>query len=252
MFRDTLSSLLICVVFLIWGVIGPHTKRDFLLFFVLTVPILIFSFLIRSILVVIELVVITVELISLFKEKKRKIAILIFLIISFAVCFIVFYFDAIAWYIDYYTSYLTSRTTGLSLYVYKIPFLPFGIIIRFILLLFSPVPTNLLIINNYRTDANSIFGVLNSAGTILQIFTIYYFAKSLVKRNKTAFYATVIMIFVTITFTFRHFILFYPFIFLSSVIAFQESSAIEKKRVLLLTSMILLLTVPLYIFFKQL
>lgn len=249
-FRDTICAFFLCLVFWIWKNNTKFTRASYCFKALITILILICSYFLRSIIVIFELLFITGAIYGMLpSNKKNKI---VFLFITFLVILAIFvlFWDRIQYYVHYYSDYLNSADWGLSSYIFRIPFLPFGIIARFLLLLVSPVPTNLVAVNHYFDNANSAFGVLNSIGTIFQIYILFYFFKRAKKLRIDSVYCVLILLTITVTFTFRHFILYYPFLIVGGIEEISQTKSTTRKRAFCYTSLSVIVSFAAFVFIK--
>lgn len=128
-----------------------------------------------------------------------------------------------------YTNYRFSGNEGLSRIVFSFPIFPFGIIVRFLYGLISPFPGGLLKLNYISEPLYSGIQAIVFVGTIFQFFLLPYLFSGLKKVNYSALkFAIMFLSIVITTFTFRHFIMVYPF--MAEVIAENYAETDQVKR----------------------
>lgn len=111
-----------------------------------------------------------------------------------------------------YSSYLSGLSEGLSGMVFSRSLLPFGIFLRFFYGLVCPFPAALISLGYFEEPIYSLVIALTCFGTIFQIFLLPYLFKGMIKLDyiSVKFLGIFAAIIVT-TFTFRHFLMAYPF-----------------------------------------
>ncbi|MCI8494151.1 MAG: hypothetical protein HFI74_00475 [Lachnospiraceae bacterium] len=111
-----------------------------------------------------------------------------------------------------YSSYLSDQAGGLSGIIFSKSLLPFGIFLRFAYGFVTPFPAALLSLNYFDEPIYSLVIASTCFGTIFQIFLLPYLYKGVKRMDYPAIkflgmYGPIILT----TFTFRHFIMVYPF-----------------------------------------
>ncbi len=111
-----------------------------------------------------------------------------------------------------YSSYLSDQAGGLSGMIFSKSLLPFGIFLRFAYGFVTPFPAALLSLNYFDEPIYSLVIASTCFGTIFQIFLLPYLYKGVKRMDYPAIkflgmYGPIILT----TFTFRHFIMVYPF-----------------------------------------
>jgi len=148
-------------------------------------------------------------------------------------------------YLDRYNGYILNGASGLSSMVFTTPILPFGIFLRIIYGLIFPAPTGLII---SIIDVDSICKFIISIGTIYQIYMLPYLIKNIKKFDKV-FLIFIIIFFsiVVATFSFRHYLMLYPFMFILINRTKDECSSIEKKKNFFFMTLVLILGILFYL-----
>lgn len=111
-----------------------------------------------------------------------------------------------------YSNYRMASNEGLSKIVFSLSLFPFGIIVRFLYGLISPFPGGLLNLDYFNEPLYSFIQAVVLLGTIFQFFLFPFLFSGLKKMNYSALkFLVMFMSVVVTTFTFRHFIMVYPF-----------------------------------------
>ena len=152
--------------------------------------------------------------------------------------------DWISAFSDQYTEYRASQVSGLSKFIFTMPMLPFGIFLRAIYGLCVPFPAEILVLD-LSTPLYSFIRLLICLGTIFQVFFIPYLFKRIMKlENEALIFCAVYITIISTTFTFRHFLMLYPFMAL--VIGeeyYSVSSFVRRQRFLMMFGLLGLMTV---------
>lgn len=138
----------------------------------------------------------------------------------------------------YTTNYFSYSNNGLSRIVFSVPLFPFGIILRMLYAIVSPIPTGIMqIMNLFDIDAFAAFCV--SCGTVYQIYQLPYLVKGMLKFDDISVeFLLMWFIISATTFTFRHFIMLYPFM---AYIVEKEKAEVKKRYTALITVVIVAL-----------
>jgi hypothetical protein len=144
-------------------------------------------------------------------------------------------------YIEIYSSYLsTASADGLSKFVFNRSILPFGIVLRSLYAFITPPP---LFFNLFRQQDKLLFDfvyLLIYIGVVLQIYSLPFVIKRVIKLDWIAFvFLTFFYAIVLTTFTFRHTMLYYPFLVILGVDGFFSSSVATRKYTVLLTGFVI-------------
>ena len=126
-----------------------------------------------------------------------------------------------------YSSYLQGLSDGLSGMVFSRPLLPIGVILRFLYGLVCPFPAALISLDYFGEPLYSLVIALTCLGTVFQIFLLPYLFKGTIKLDYTAVkFLGMFGAIILTTFTFRHFVMAYPF---AAVIVAQQIEVTEIK-----------------------
>lgn len=155
--------------------------------------------------------------------NKRATARRVFLYLIIGFVFVVTVMKPILSMFDLYTSYYydymaNKPSIGFSSVIWKLPLIPFGFFVRILYGLASPFPNGVLEIWYLFEDPLVFINVFISIGTLFQILCLpYIFFRS--KKRSSSYYMfilTFLMVVLT-TFTFRHFLYVYPFMWIEMV-----------------------------------
>ncbi len=255
-FRDTIIAFLLLLIFYLWDSFLKEKKHSYLSFtriILITFVISFFSYWIRNqSLIFIVLIV----LISLFMNEKsvslKKFSFLtILLVFSVIIADKLGALDVIIAFNERYTVHKLEISDGLSNIVFSMPLFPLGIILRFLYGLITPIPIPIINTPKMLTDIKVFFDVVISYGTTFQILLIPYLFKNIKRLDKllTIFIVFLLSIIVT-TFTFRHFIMIYPFMFILIFRQFFSTSNMYKFTSFIVVSIVIILAASVYFIIK--
>lgn len=214
LFRDV--WVLMCIFLVFYIVDLELYKKHKVLWSCVIIILSLFAFFLRSQSIVIILLEIGVIYILKKPYLSKKTAIIYFLCACFVLLISPFIFTEIIDYTSYYREYLVNQQEGMSQVVFNFPLFPIGIVLRALYGLVSPFPNGILDIGNMFIDIDSFFNVLIAFGTIVQIVFLPFLLLSF--RKIRSFNISYLINFLTIivtTFTFRHFLILYPFMWIS-------------------------------------
>lgn len=130
-----------------------------------------------------------------------------------------------------YSEYRAEANAGLSGRIFSLPLIPFGVILRFAYGLITPFPGGILKLHYSEEFIYSILQIVVYLGTILQIFLLPYLFKRIRKLDYESLRFLVVFGAVIVsTYTFRHFIMTYPFMVELILPEFALSNRKEKNR----------------------
>lgn len=216
-FRDTLIIFLLFLVFYLWDKFLKRKKYSFLTLFkifIITFAISYVSYWIRnqSLIFIISIILVSIFVNERIISIKNFVFLVLLLFISLIIAEIVGVLEIIMSFNEKYTLYVLENSEGLSNVIFRIPLFPFGVLIRFIYGLVSPIPIAVLNTLNMFSNIKVFFDVILSYGTVIQIFLLPYLIRNIRKIDKVFIIFVLFMIGIVITtFTFRHFIMIYPF-----------------------------------------
>lgn len=196
-----------------------YSPRIFLIG-LLSIVLIYFDYTIRNMTLYINLMVIALTLCFAYPETFRKNLKYILLIIIILILVLTYteFGTTVDEIIMNYTEYRQSMADGLSTIIFNIPILPFGFIVRLIYAAVSPLPVGILNISRIFSGYYYFAYFFISCGTIWQIVNYPNVIRGVRKQwDKTVFIFIVLLSMIAMTtFTFRHFILMYPYLFILS------------------------------------
>ncbi len=228
-FRDVYVLFLLVVMINIWD-LGITRNRITFFHVILTAYIAYLLYFARFEMIFISLS--SVMILMLFKTRKvpfnRLKRNLITLAVSLIAIYVVFSLDLVDIIISRfssYTDYRLNRSDGLSNFVFGSDLFPFGFILRYGYALISPFPSYVIGIFSLRLSAMNLINIIVSIGTIYQIYLLPFLFKNIKKVNYfLILFLLLLSIIAFTTFTFRHFVLLYPFMIILSAIGLASSS----------------------------
>lgn len=152
-----------------------------------------------------------------------------------------------------YSAYTVTLSDGLSNYIFMMPILPFGWILRMVYGFIVPFPGGILKLDYLGKPLYSLTQLLIQMGTIFQIFLIPYMLKSIKKMDTyVVLWGVCYMAIVMTTFTFRHFIMMYPMLPLCVVPEYVRTDYGKRKKYIVYVLLLLLLCIVSYLVLKML
>lgn len=142
---------------------------------------------------------------------------------------------SISRFVTTYTDYLVELSSGFSRIVFSQPLLPFGVIIRAFYAFVSPFPNIFGLFQSDRKIILDLITILSSLGLIIQITLFPFIIKRIRKIDfLTVLFLTFFIGVITTTFTFRHIILYYPFLIAIGVDEFKSKT--KTKNLLIFST----------------
>ena len=172
------------------------------------------------------------------KSTPKKVFVIIVGIMLFLALNIYINIESILNKTNIYTEYLL-KNTGFSNRIFSMPIFPFGFIARIVYGLLYPLP-HLIFINSFNFI--DIISGWRAAGTIFFFYLIPYFVKGIFRKNIHNLFGLCVLVVVCLsTFTFRHFINFYPFAIAGAITVRNNTIAKERHNYFMLTTGVLVL-----------
>ncbi|SHJ72295.1 hypothetical protein SAMN02745751_03213 [Dethiosulfatibacter aminovorans DSM 17477] len=255
-FRDTLIIFLLFSVFYIWDRLLQKENISFvsgLKTFFITGLIAYISYWIRNQSLVF---IIAIILVSIFLKKHRLNIrnfgmYMLLLLVALIIADLFNVFDLIVAFNERYTIHKLELSDGLSNEIFKIPLFPFGFVVRFAYGLVSPIPVPIIKTPKMLTDIKLFFDVLVSFGTVMQIFLLPYLVKNILRIDKVfILFITFMLGIVVTTFTFRHFIMLYPFMWILIFREFFSTNENDRKLIFMATALSICFAAIIYILIK--
>lgn len=152
---------------------------------------------------------------------------------------------------DGYSSYLTNQSNGLSKIIFSMPLLPFGVIARFLFGLVSPFPAAIFSLDYVNEPLFSLLMASTCLGTVFQIFLLPYLNKGVKKLDYNAIkFLGVFLPIILTTFTFRHFVMAYPFAAPILVQQIGTTGKVEKKNNIVYVLLLMMFAATAYLLLK--
>jgi len=166
------------------------------------------------------------------KKETHQTAILILLFgLLLSSQFIYFYFEKGLETFEYYSEYRISNESSLLSVFVNAPLLPFGVILRCIYGFITPLPSAGGLLSGDSIFYSCVYSLLGLGTAILLVMSL--FALKRLKDRLTIVFMIVYTIFF-VSLTFRHQVLYYPFLFLLIANGCESiHSNIAKKKLIL-------------------
>jgi len=249
-FRDVLSSLLLFVVFYLWDLF-PHKKFSNKAAIILaTFFISYWMYWLRSITLFFIGILVLISLLignrTIHFKFKSVLATIVLIIVMAKVADASGFFKLLDIYNNVYNEGAINMSSGLSQTVFTMPIFPFGIWLRTLYGMFIPVPALPLTL-----DMDGFFQVLNSFGTIAQVFLLPYLLLNLKSMDKLVIvFVTMYCAIILTTFGFRHFIMLYPFMAIMIGRVYFKTKPARRHIFLTIMAGSLATLIPTYFFLK--
>lgn len=131
---------------------------------------------------------------------------------------------------DGYKDYRIEANEGITKRVFSMSLVPFGLVVRFFYGLICPFPGGMLSLPYFSQPIYSLIFFLIYMMAIMQFYLVPYIVKGMIKLEYRTFRFIVVYCAIIIsTFTFRHFIMIYPFA-MSAICHEVESIASSKRK----------------------
>lgn len=155
-------------------------------------------------------------------------------------------------YVDVYTSYILKGSEGgLSTYVFRQPLFPLGIFLRALYAFISPFPNFLGLFSDppkFLLDSVTFFIYL---GVIVQILFVPFIIKRIIRLDWLSLsFLSLFLAVVSTTFTFRHVLLYYPFMVAVATDGYLTTTVNNRKISLFLTGLTIVFLGFIYVFLK--
>ncbi len=234
-FRDTIGIFLVTFMYVKWDRVFKKmcTWSNRLWIALVSLPSLYIAFWVRKFNFLLILAIIALSFIFMeVKNKKRHYLISLFLFLA-VLPIVMLLFDLpymTRFFYEKYSDHLLAKNPGVSQLVFSEPILPLGIFLRVAFGLIMPAPIWVFMPFLQSISVYTVIQAIVSMGTIIQLHGLPYILFSFLSMKKmTLFFLFTLLIIVVTTFTFRHFIMIYPFM----ISLFQHGMATqpyEKRR----------------------
>ncbi|MGI6616485.1 MAG: hypothetical protein ACOX36_00195 [Saccharofermentanales bacterium] len=234
-FRDTVGIFLIVFMYVNWDLFfrktcsWPHR----LWIALITLPALYIGYWVRKFNFFLILAIMAFSFLFMeVKNKKRHYLICLLLFLAaLPIVMQQFYLpQMMSFFYTKYSSYLLTTNPGVSQFIFSEPLLPFGIFIRMAFGLIMPAPIWIFAPFLRSLSLNTVIESVVSIGTVVQLHGLPYilFSFRSMKKMSLTFLFTLLVV-VSTTFTFRHFIMIYPFM-ITLFLHGAASQPYERRR----------------------
>lgn len=175
------------------------------------------------------------------KGISKKKFIILFIAFLVLLSLLGYAFQRMDFYFEYYSGYNIKEGNGLFNSIWNLPLI-LGIIPRFLYGLVSPFPNALLNITNMFDNGLTFFSVLIAAFVVFQFFLLPFLFENLKKIDDV--FMIWIMFFITITittFTFRHFLYSYPFMWICIFRSFYSDQSVKRQTYFIIMFVVFIL-----------
>lgn len=210
-FRDTFNLLQILLIVILFDFLLFTKKYSLKVLSLLVLPLLLYlTYYTRANSILFAGVIVIFMLSRRFAIKFRYVGfgiILILLLSNFLETF------DISRYIEAYSKYVSNMADdGFSRFVFNRPLLPVGIVLRGLYALVSPFPDFFGLFKESSRLLLDLIQLLIYIGVLVQIFVIPFIIKRCFKLDWLSLsFLSIFIAIIASTFTFRHFIFYYPF-----------------------------------------
>ncbi|WPC43286.1 hypothetical protein [Clostridium sp. JS66] len=222
-FRDTINSAILFFIYYIWN---HKDNIKGIPKVVITLMVTYYAYWLRAENIYLIGFIVIMSIILSIKNLNNKSFFILCIVSLFGIIFLnsMGIWDKVLRTTSFYSTYVFGDMDGLSIYLFKIPLVPYGWILRIVAGLFSPIPTSILKILYIFDSVTVLFNFFIAVGVIFQIFMIPYTLRNIKYLDTLTF--TFFIVFcsvVLVTFTFRHFIFIYPFLMIMIARQFIET-----------------------------
>lgn len=234
-FRDTINLLQVLLIILLFDLLIRKNHYKLKIFGVVCLPFLIyFTYHTRVNSLLFAGVTIVFIISKVYSIKKRYILTGILLLLIFTDFAEII---RLRRFIETYSRYVSNLAgDGLSSYVFNLPMLPLGIFFRALYALLSPFPS---VFGLFEEKSRILFDIVKSLvnlGVLVQILFVPFIIRRSLKLDwlSLVFLSWFLPVIVT-TFTFRHFLLFYPFMSALAIDGFVSMTSEKRDTILKLS-----------------
>ena len=234
-FRDTFNLLQVLLIVLLIDFLLSKTRYSLKLFSIILLPILLYyTYHTRASSILFTGIITMLMLSVLYRIKTRYIILGIIPILLLSNLLETF---RVGYFIEKYSSYVSNIAgDGLSRFVFNLPLLPLGVFFRGIYALISPFPNFFGLFNDTSKLLFDFIQLSIYLGVLIQIFAIPFIIKRTLKFDWLALaFLSWFLAIISSTFTFRHFLFYYPFMSAVAVDGFLSTSLKSRKIILFLS-----------------
>jgi len=249
-FRDTFNLLQVLLIVLLFDFLVGKNRYSIKILTIILLPLLsYYTYYTRANSLIFAGIIILLMLSALYRVKTIYIILGLIPLLLLSNFLEVF---RIKYYIETYSSYVSNIAgDGLSKFVFNRPLLPLGIFFRGMYALISPFPNFFGLFQENSKLLFDFIQLLVYLGVIMQIFAIPFIVKRALKFDwlSLAFLSWFLAITAS-TFTFRHFIFYYPFMSAIAIDGFLSAEIKSRKSILFLSIFVILCFGMIYISLK--
>lgn len=234
-FRDTFNLLQILLIVLLFNFLLSKKKISLKVLSLALLPVLLYyTYYTRANSILFAGIVILLMISVQYRIKIRYIIIGIMPLLLLSNLLETF---RVGYFIETYSSYLSNMAgDGLSRFVFNPPLLPLGIFFRGIYALISPFPNFFGLFNDTSKLLFDFIQLLIYLGVLIQIFAIPFIIKRTLKFDWLALaFLSWFLAIIASTFTFRHFLFYYPFMSAVAVDGFLSTQPKNRKIILFIS-----------------
>ena len=249
-FRDMFNLLQVLLVAILFDSLLNQDKPMLkIASTLLLVPLLYSTYYTRASSILFALVLILLMFSSKYQIKNRFIFILIIPMLFLSNLLETF---RLGYYIETYSSYVSEIAgEGLSGFVFNRPMLPFGIFFRAIYALISPFPNFFGLFNESSKFLFDLVQFTIYVGVLLQILAIPFIIKRALKFDWLSIvFLSLFFTVIATTFTFRHVLIYYPFMAAIGIDGFLETKPNTRKVILVMSVLVSICLGIIYLFLR--
>lgn len=234
-FRDTFNLLQVLLIALLIDLFLSNTRYSLKIFSIILLPFLLYyTYHTRAISILFAGTITMLMISVLYRVKTRYIIIGIIPLLLFSNLLETF---RVGYLIETYSGYVSNIAgDGLSRFVFNRPLLPLGIFFRGIYALISPFPNFFGLFKDTSKLLIDLIQLFIYLGVLIQICAIPFIIKRTLKFDwLTLAFLSWFLAIIASTFTFRHFLFFYPFMSAVGVDGFLSTKPKNRKIILFLS-----------------
>jgi hypothetical protein len=250
-FRDTFNLLQVLLIVLLVDVLLTNNNYILKIIDIILLPFMIYTaYYTRISSILFAGVLILLMIIDIYKIKKRYVFIVIIPIILLSDLLEIFRFS---YFIKTYSSYVSDIAgDGLSKFIFNQPLFPLGIIFRSFYAFITPFPNFFELFKDTSKILFDIVQLFIYLGVLTQILAIPFIIKRSLKLDllSLVFLGWFMAVIIT-TFTFRHVLLYYPFMAAIAVDGYINTEPYNQKIMTFISILITISFGIIYISLKQ-
>lgn len=196
---------------------------------------------------------------SVLRDNSVKGKNVVFILLAAIIVYYIFSsigaFDTITETITAYNEFRQDETAysrnAIFKLIFTLPLLPFGILLRIAYGILAPLPVQLIDLFKIFSEPIDYFMIIVSLGMIPYYYYMAYLFRGVKKMDKYSLtFICIFLGYVVSTFTFRHVLLFYPYLWMILINNYYISSKKERRKISSVSIMVLMLLPILYFITK--